>query len=266
MKHNIKGEVTPLPLKDAVDLAFSAFKREAPNGPLNVCTGCCMAPELELEMRTLPLRKLSAHHFYEYSDGAMGTLEQPPEETRYFMPRLFELMAEGANLHFATELTFDRVGRCPQGSFSLAQREAMDAFMLSYFAATLLETRRYEDAPGWCDEPLTNLLMAHIGGFNLQPLLDYWLQCEEPMATIRYVQNVYWDFWYEGEISNSHADDKPAFKAQMKQWLTAPAHRDVFAQRLLREDFQALAQQQRSYGQTPFSCMVDTVFDQLTTQ
>lgn len=264
MKLKLNANVTPMPLTEAVELAYKAFKREAPNGPLNVCTGCCMAPELEWEMRTLPLRKLAAHHFYEYGDGAMGTLDQPPEETRYFMPRLFELMAGGAYLRHSTELTLDRVGRCPEGSFSAAQREAMNAFMLSYFAATLVETRSYEEARGWCDEPLTNLLMAHIGGFDLQPLLDYWLRCEEPMATIRYVRSVCRDFWQEGEISNAFADDRPTFKAQMKQWLTAPAHRAVFAQRLLREDLQALAQKQKDFGRTPFHYMVDTVFDQLT--
>lgn len=264
MRHLNETHADPLPLQKAVDLVYKVFDQEkAPAGHLDVCTSCCMPPELEKEMRHLPLCKLTADHFYEYGGGAFLNSVQPPEETRYFMPRLFELLAEGAVLRMAHEITLDRVGRCPKDGFTRVQREAMDAFMLSYFAATLVETRSSEEAPGWCDEPLTNLLMAHIGGFELQPLLDHWLRCEDPRATLRYVSEVYWNFAWRGEIDNLFAKDAPDFKAQMKQWLTEPTHRLIFAQRLLAPEFQALALVQESKKATPFQTIVDAVFEQL---
>lgn len=58
------------------------------------------------------LRQLTTRHFYAYGDTAKS-LVQPSSELRYLLPRLLELLAEGAELRHSTELILDRLGNCP---------------------------------------------------------------------------------------------------------------------------------------------------------
>jgi hypothetical protein len=243
----------------AVADAYQAFDGEpAPVAPLAVCTFCCMRPELELQMREKPLRHLNREHFYGYNDSAKPQ-DQPAEEMRYLLPRMLELLAQGQDLHHSLELTLDRVGRCAAGSFNARQRAALSGFALAYFDAAL--TSRFS-ALG--EDPLSMLLMIHIGGIDTQPLLDDWLVRNDPMSTVAYVDATYWNFWEVRDYTNPFAFDRPAFRHQLAEWILAPAHRARFIDKLLRPDFQQLAAAQPASGRMPFSTMVDAVFDQLT--
>jgi hypothetical protein len=57
-----------------------------------------MDAALEREMHMLPLRALSERHFYEYNNSVKSDV-QPEDEILYFLPRMLELLTQGAQLH-----------------------------------------------------------------------------------------------------------------------------------------------------------------------
>lgn len=248
-------------LQDAVRRAYQVFGgRKAPAGPLNVCTGCCMSEELEHEMRTRPLRELTARHFYEYCTGAMGHLEQPVDEVRYLLPRWLELIAAGETIHHSIELYLDRVGHCGPGSFTADETRVLDAFMLAHFNHALTEGCLGDDG----SDPLSLLIMADAGGLQVQPLLQHWLSDPGPVSTAQFVRSTYWDFWPEQALGNAFASERAALQATFKAWILAPTTKAAFAAKLLDPGFLAFAAQVDLGGRVPFSLMVEAVFDHLS--
>lgn len=238
--------------------AYKVFGRyRAPGLPLDACT-CCMDPELQDQMRKLPLRKLTRQHFYEYNCAAKG-LVQPVSEILYFLPRLLELIALGEEVHHSTELYLDRIGRCPPDAFSEAERALLNRFALTCFADLLASLDQPQP-----DDPLSVLLMFHIGGLQIEPLLDYWLNCQDPQSTVHYVEASYWQFWEGREVSTPFAQDRPDFRQSIRQWMLAPAHRAVFADKLMQPEFLQLVDDRRDSGRMTFGVLVDAVFDQLS--
>lgn len=251
-------------LKDVVADAYKVFGRyRAPAAPLDACTHCCMSADLELQMRRMPLRQLTRQHFYEYNTAAKSEV-QPVQEIFYFLPRMLELMAEGAEIHHSTELYLDRVGRCPPNSFSEAERTVINGFALAHFANHLKGGSSTTGYRRWLEDPLTLLLMFDIGGVEVQPLLDLWLQCDEPLSTVQYVESTYWHFWEGRELSNAFATERPEFRLQMRQWMLEPSHCMRFLDKLMAPKFQELAALQPDTGHIAFRTMVDAVFDNLT--
>lgn len=246
-------------VRSAVEDAYRVFGRHAaPAESLDVCLNCCMAQELEQEMRQLPLNKLTRQHFYEYNTSAKSEV-QPAEEIRYLLPRMLELMAEGAEIHHSIELSLDRLGRCPAGSLDEAERSVLDRFALAYFERSISAIERM-----WLDEPFSLLLMFDIGGLAIAPQLDLWASSSKPEATMHFVDATYWDFWENKDYANAFATDRPAFRSQIRAWILDPAHRRSFADKLMHPDFQRLAEGQEARGCMAFSTMVDAVFDHLT--
>lgn len=246
----------PAALQAVITEAYRLFGRhEAPRG-LDACTYCCMSPELEREMCRQPLRSLTAKHFYEYNTAAKSSV-QPADEILYLLPRMLELTAEGADLHHSNELAFDRLGRCPPGSLSDAERALVDRFALSHFAQALADTTR-----SCTDDVFSLLLMFDIGGVPIAPLLAYWARCEDPAATLHFVETVYWR-WVGQSYCNPFATDRAAFQDQLAAWLQDADVRSGFVEKLMSPDFQRLAACQSDRGRVPFGTMVDGVFDQV---
>lgn len=248
-------------LRAVVADAYRVFGRyKAPVFPLDACTPCCMSEELEQEMRQLPLARLGRAHFYEYNTSAKG-LVQPVEEVRYLLPRLLDLMAQGVEVHHSIELSLDRLGRCAPGSFSAAEKIVLDRFARAYFQALLHGVRL---SGAWGSEALSVLLMFHIGGLATAPLLDLWLECDDPESTAQFVEEAYCWFWEKGDYSNAFADDRPAFRQELREWILSPACAQRFVQKLLAPEFLEMAERRAPMGYTAFSTMVDAAFYQLT--
>ncbi|WP_374437486.1 hypothetical protein [Inhella sp.] len=249
----------------AVRNAYRVFgRRSAPTLPLNVCTGCCMAPELEQQMRRLPLQQLGARHFWEYADGAMGDLVQPAAEIKYLLPRWLELLAEGHELRHSLEITLDRVGRCPEGSFTEAERKVLNDFMLALFDAHMSGQACKEGQWYRADDPIGLLLMADYAGLEVQPLLQRWTEMGHPESTLAFVHAIYWDYLPTGDIGSAFAGERTAFRALMREWLEDPATKAAFTRKLLDADLLTRVAQHPPCGRTSIATMVDAVFDQMT--
>ena len=259
MKHNVEQTEGREPLRSVVEDAYRVFRRyKPPASSLDACLNCCMSAELEREMRQLPLTKLTRQHFYEYNTAAKSEV-QPAAELLYLLPRMLELMAEGAEIHHSIELSLDRLGRCLADTFDEAEQRVLNRFALSYFEQSIAASERM-----WFDEPISLLLMFDVGDLTIAPLLDSWTRSNEPESTMHFVDATYWNFWEKQEYDNAFATDRPAFRSQVRAWMLDPAHRRRFADKLMKADFQRLAERQAARGQIPFSMMVDAVFDHLT--
>jgi hypothetical protein len=224
---------TPKTVSEAVANLYAAFRGyESPKTLLDVCTGCCMDEKLEKEMRKLPLASLYRNHFYQYNDTAKSEV-QPADEIKYFIPRLFELLSQNEELHHSVELYLDRVGRCPAGSFTDAERVALDNFALAFFADGLKETPGCASTRFMRENAFTILLMFDIGGIDIDPLLDNWIADDGIASTLQYAEASYWDFWTRAQIGNAFASDRSGYQNKLKAWLLNSNHRKTFAQRIL---------------------------------
>ena len=251
-------------LPAVVAQAYRAFRRHAaPTGLLDVCTHCCVPVEIERQLREWPMTRLTGRHFYEYNISAKSEI-QPPQELGYLLPRMLELLAAGEEIHHSVELSLDRLGSCPKDSWNADELAVLDRFAAAYFDGVLRGDRFGNDVRRCVDEPLSILLMFDIGGLAIAPLLELWLRCDHPFSTMQFVEETYWRFWEGRSYGNPFASDRPAFRAQVGDWILHPEHRGCFAAKLLAPDFQALARQRPDVGCMPFSLMVDGVFDQLT--
>ncbi|XVJ68219.1 MAG: hypothetical protein HEQ39_00055 [Rhizobacter sp.] len=236
MKDHVKQPIGGEPLRSVVADAYQALRRhKPPTQCLDVCLNCCMSPALEREMRQLPLRELKAHHFYEYNTSAKSE-QQPAAELLYFLPRLLELMAQGANLHHSTELYLDRLGRCDAAKFSKVERAAIDAYALAFFAEGLAQSPRDSAGRFMGEDAVSILLMFNIGGIDVARLLAHWLDNEAPTATMHYVWARYWALGCNQPFSNPFADKRPGFQDTIADWMQDVDHRSVFAQRILALD------------------------------
>lgn len=250
------------PVRGAVEKLYAVFKPyAAPQHMLDVCTHCCMDAELEVEMRKLPLRQLTARHFYQYNGSAKSD-PQPVDEIKYLLPRMLELLAAGAEIHHSTELFLDRLGNCPADAFSPAEYAAINAFALAYFAHGLNQHPWQSAGRHPVDETFVALLMFDIGGVDLQPLLDYWLKDDSTAATLHYASWGFWDFPCDGAF----AEDRPQFQEVLKAWLTDASHRRVFAERIVNLDMSAIDQTTVCYygSQITPKEMAEAVFDSIT--
>ncbi len=221
------------PLDAAVEAVYRAFAHyRAPEGLLDVCTCCCMDAEVEREMHRLPLRQLTREHFYQYNDSAKSAV-QPADEIKYYLPRMLELLAQGARLHHSTELYLDRLGRCEAGAYSADEAAALQSYARSFFSEGLAHWEPDSKGLFQGEYAFSILLMWAYAGVPLAPLLGDWLADDREAATLNFVDSYYWEYWTNGgAISNAFAE--APFHAAMQAWLNDPQVKAAWAHKLLK--------------------------------
>lgn len=257
------------PLEAATQLVYQTFaKYQAPQGLLDVCTSCCMDVELEAEMRRLPLRQLTREHFYQYNGSAKSEV-QPADEIKYYLPRMLELLTQGAPLHHSVELYLDRLGRCEVNAYSSDEKAALLRFARAFFTGGLGQSKPDEEGLFQAENAFSILLMWDYAGVPLQPLLDDWLADDREAATLNFVDSYYWDYWMNGGmISNAFAE--APFQTAMQSWLNDPDTNAAWARKLLKLIDNGLPSDWRApcstYGKTkyPLAERINSVVDALT--
>jgi hypothetical protein len=263
MKPTCNEYKVPSALDMAIDQLYAIFRvYQAPKNMLDVCVGCCMPEPLEKEMRTLRLVQLNAKHFREYNESAKSRV-QPAREIKYFLPRMLQLLAQGAELHHSTELYLQRMGNCDPSEYSATERLAIDRFALAYFAEGLSQYPTGSAHRFAGSSAFDILLMFHLGGVTLEPLLAYWLQTQEPASTLHYAESSYWGFWSTQNVKNAFAQERSGFCETMQSWMLNTQHRERFAQKLLAVDVDKFetAETCSCCSRPGLACMVGSVFD-----
>jgi hypothetical protein len=250
-------------LRAAVEETYAAFAEfRRPALPLDVCTVCCVPEEVAKQLHEWPLKRLTVEHLFEYGDSAKSQV-QNPAEVGYFVPRMLELLAEGAEIRHSLAIALDRMGGCPPGSWTVTQQSALLRFASAYFALAIrggVVDPRGRVLP---DDPFEVLLMFDGGGIAIQPLLAHWLECDDPMSTVQFVRQSHWDFWHEHDYRNPFASDRGTFRQEIREWMLDASTRRRFTEKLLASDFLAIVPTVCGDAHVSFATMVEGVFEHL---
>ena len=218
----------------AVQQLYRAFAHHPrPTSPLNACTECCMAPELEAEMRSLPLRALSAHHICAYQDAAHDA-DQADDEYAYFLPRVAELLSHGHPelVRHSTEIALDRLGICARDGFSDSEYAAIAAWSMALWAWYLRDgSLVWQGTPPLLREDADALIvMFAVAGVPLAPLLGAWVQADSDWALLQYALLAHAVDQSRSQFS-FFVDKLPELGNTLHAWaFSSDVHR-VFAQR-----------------------------------
>lgn len=183
----------------AIENAYRIFPERELAPHLNVCNCfCCVAGVVERALVTTPRRDIPADLIREYVGSAHAydeTLIGP--ELRHFLPRMFELVARGAEIsNIGLEVAFTRLGRGAggadyRGNWAPKEIETIDRFFAALFGARLRREPspfRRPDTGEWLfdnEETMEPLLCSLAGaGADIAGLLALWDRERSPAATL----------------------------------------------------------------------------------
>lgn len=203
--------------------------------PLTLCQcASCMPPEEQRAFLAIPLRELPAPYLSAYLSSVPGDEESAYlSESKHFLPRICELLLEGAELSSLTETTLGKLNL--QSSIWTADERSL----LARFSRTFM-THIYRDNPfphGLRDHSANYLLMFHWAGLDLtRELADIWTAHAHPPAALRDFMNLLEDMdWESGSIRwekalylPEHCPAREDFVAHMQAWFAAPHTRAAF--------------------------------------
>jgi hypothetical protein len=96
-------------------------------------------------------------------------------QMKYLLPRILELLVQGAYLRHSTEITLNKCF-CMNTEWSVHEIDFLQRFALVYFAQQF-------DTYNTANEAQAVLVMFHLAGLDVTPLLQSWQQLiEQPMA------------------------------------------------------------------------------------
>jgi hypothetical protein len=237
-------------LAAAVENAYRVFARYDLRGGVTVCRcNVCVAPDMERQLNTVPLREMSAGLLAEYTDSAHSFDGKVENDLRHYLPRYFELIAQGSpptNLDEETCLQRLREADYPR-NWGPVEAGAVDRFVVALLRERLA-TPLSIDAMGYTgygeDKAETVLCMAAYAGADLAPLLSVWREAawrEDEMgrvATLHLANVVATADWRLRQLRNTwwlHRDYIEQAMQQVIQWLLQAEIWERLEQACLRE-------------------------------
>ena len=188
-------------LAAAVETAYEIFPERKLGPRLHVCScPCCVNERDERHLIATPRRQICAGLIREYTNSAHGYLEATVgPELRHFLPRMFELAAEGEAIAInGLEVAFSRLGPGRDGLTQADYRRnwrpqeigAVDGFFAAFFRARLAlppEPSQRIDAGQrlfQSDDTMEPMLCALAqAGADLTRMLALWDGDPSPAAT-----------------------------------------------------------------------------------
>jgi len=158
-------------MKEIIEQAYRIFNRYPVPQQFEVCCACCVSPQEEQALRQTPLRDLPFELLNAYNQSATSQ-QQNSSEIRYLLPRLLEIIAHGQYPAVSGEIVLDRVGRAEPENWLPAERQILTEFARQFMADLLAEAQR----EARMTELDAILIMFHLGGLDVTPLLDSVLE------------------------------------------------------------------------------------------
>jgi hypothetical protein len=226
-------------VQQAVENAYRVFARYDLGGGLEVCRcNVCVAPDQERLLTQTPLREIPSLTLAEYTNSAHEWTERVAGQLRYFLPRYFELIAQGdipSNLGIETCL--DRLFHANwRETWPQAEVQAIGDYFGALFRSVLNtlnpELAENPRLPTYHADPAEDLLcmVAHAGG-DLAPLLAMWDEAQDENADLRLANTIGGGEWLRDRLRNSwwHGKSRPHTEAAMNDvivWLLRPEIRE----------------------------------------
>jgi hypothetical protein len=164
-----------------VEKAYQLFAEYQVKPPLDICTaGCCMDPAEAALLASLPVREIPVDLLRLYTNGAKSN-STPPEEIKHFLPRYLELIAQFDIPSHSVEIVLQQLGCLLPTDWEQAEQQLLTDFTHTFGAHCL---SIYPLPEG---ETIDNfLIMFHLGGFDLDPLLRLWERTHGETALLHY--------------------------------------------------------------------------------
>lgn len=156
-------------LTEIIDKSYRLFAKYNPTRPLDVCTDCCMTPENEAKLASLPVRQISKELLADYNDSAKPDKTRI-EEVKHFLPRYFDLIGQFEFPTHSAELSFSRLIPFDKTEWTKEELELLNQFPKEYFKHCL----SIYPIPSFNDRVDTILIMLWKAGFDISDLLTIW--------------------------------------------------------------------------------------------
>ena len=234
-------------LRQAIEHAYDTFPEMKWRGRNATVCNCCVSELNARDLAKTPRRELDADLIGEYLGSAHHVDEgSAAQEVRHFLPRIFELVAEGEETSLSgNECALIRLGKGSLGWGSETYRdvwsrreiEAVDRFLREYWLDVLAETPSVFDRPETgeilFDEHRAEdaLCMVAKAGGDLAPLLALWdedMSFAAALHVASLVSNATARSWRpesllaEGALGNPHWEDQPEAVKLIINWLCQP--------------------------------------------
>lgn len=156
-------------LTEIIDKSYVLFAKYHPTRPLDICTDCCMTPEDEAKLASLPVKQIPKDLLADYNDGAKPDKTRI-DEVKHFIPRYFDLVSQFEFPTHSTQLSFSRLIPFDKTEWTKEELELLNQFSKEYFKHCLSTY----PIPSFNDRIDTILIMLWKGGFNVHDLLTIW--------------------------------------------------------------------------------------------
>jgi len=235
-------------LKEAIAHAYRVFPARALKPPIGVCRcNVCVSEEDERAMAQTPRDALPARLIREFNGSAHG---RDDDLLRHFLPRIFELFAEGSDIHALGDINaFERLGcgtaLVPYSDYRKTWPAEEIAAVDAYYRALFRHARRAP--PTWPEgQGCEAFVMAEIivaGGGDLKPLLAEWDADPSHEATLglaSFTAHVADHIWRRcGRMVDvtlgGYWDRQPEMTQALLDWLRDARRVDRFDQAMARE-------------------------------
>ncbi|WP_375561679.1 hypothetical protein ACE193_03770 [Bernardetia sp. OM2101] len=194
-------------LKTTIKRAYEIFGNYTISKPIDACRICCVTEEEENYLIETPLKKISRDALAHYQDSA-----QPKnlnlEETKYFLPRFLELVAEFDYPSHSAELSLTRVGHFAKKNWTEEEWRLLNEFMITFFSHYL------EIYPPVGSEHIDSILiMFDKTKLDLSVLFKYWQDSISIKNTYHFIElieseipkkdyHTFFTYFMEKEISD----------------------------------------------------------------
>jgi hypothetical protein len=168
-------------LQQIVEKGYQLFAAYQAKPPLDICTaGCCIDPAEAALLARLPVKEIPVDLLRLYTNGAKSN-STPPAEVKHFLPRYLELIAQFDIPSHSVEIVLQQLSCLLTTDWKPEEQQLLTDFT-HIFGAHCLSI--YPLPKG---ETIDNfLIMFHLGGLNLSPLLHVWEGINGETALLHY--------------------------------------------------------------------------------
>lgn len=237
-------------LQALIDEAYHLFKGYPMGGAMAVCNGCgCCLQERDAKLLQMTaIKKVDRRLIHEYLDAAVADDDLLIKQMKHLLPRVLELLVQGEYIRHSTEITLDKC-HCDRAEYWTAKEiDFMQRFALVY----LQWVCESNDQEATLDELV---LMFHIAGLDIQPLLMLWQALFSKPKALRDALNMVVYHTSKGRYSNAFADYDVA--VAISEWLAKPEVKVVLVDHILDD-------QQASKRSEEEQWLYELAFDYLT--
>lgn len=202
-------------LEDAIDALYPAFADHRLRPWTEPCLDCCATREEEAALHAVPLRQLTKAALQPYAANAMTTWGDE-RELRYFIPRLFEIVARDDFGWPDPEVMLRSLRDASWTDWPGFERQAIASFLTAWWRFTLASPDPIHDV---------DVVLCAIGRAapDMAPYLDAWDADDRRVATDHLVAllNEHWQPDRK-RLANSFWDC-PDREDQVVRWLSSAA-------------------------------------------